>query len=208
MTNQQDLRERIAEVILHVNGNDCTLQEAKTHEPKTYQWCMDVSTAILALISPPDPGLASVLEDALELLSDSAKLPPKDPAYHDVVKRLGSEIGFGAMMSCATLAWRERLAEQGYTEGGEHTVGHTRIVVERLIERIRAALTSGGWQSIDSAPKDGTKVLCWTPEQSVCLYWCKHRGGWFEWADNEFCMFPTHWMPLPEPPTSKPDTGE
>lgn len=84
--------------------------------------------------------LRELLKEAIELLNDSAQLPFKDTAHHERVKRLGEEIGFGAMMHCATLGWREANAEQGYPVGGEFTVGHTRIVVEKFVGRAKAAL--------------------------------------------------------------------
>ncbi len=59
----------------------------------------------------------------------------------------------------------------------------------------------GEWQSIETAPKDGTLFLVWAPEFeglpsmfSLC--------AWSEYAG--FCIDElrqaTHWMPLPEPP--------
>lgn len=66
------------------------------------------------------------------------------------------------------------------------------------------------WQTIDTAPKDGTAFLGWNPNKSGYVadqrYTILHcNGDWkylscssgyrvFEW---EY----THWMPLPAPPT-------
>jgi len=55
------------------------------------------------------------------------------------------------------------------------------------------------WQTIKTAPKDGTAILCWCPDVGVrVLTW---DGGW------ELCGVtlsadykPSHWMPLPAPP--------
>lgn len=66
------------------------------------------------------------------------------------------------------------------------------------------------WQSIDSAPKDGTEILAvkdgkvelfrYVPK-ATAPYWTsvgKHRLTRFEREEP-----PTHWMPLPSPPESK-----
>ena len=59
------------------------------------------------------------------------------------------------------------------------------------------------WQPIDSAPKDGPILLFYQGEMIVG-YWLlspDELGGWHE-ASNDACQFyPTHWMPLPPPPT-------
>lgn len=61
------------------------------------------------------------------------------------------------------------------------------------------------WQPITTAPKDGTAVLGWSPS------WLRLLTIW--WDDNPKCrcwigggymqrtLPPTHWMPLPAPPT-------
>lgn len=57
---------------------------------------------------------------------------------------------------------------------------------------------SGGWQAIESAPKDGRPVLAW-PHYHMVRFSpignCWWRSG--AWIDE-----PTHWMPLPAPPAS------
>lgn len=70
-----------------------------------------------------------------------------------------------------------------------------------------------GWQPIETAPKDGTRVLAYWPDcygnNAACQVeswfgpWGKGNAKmtWqsaFEWADGH--NDPTHWMPLPEPP--------
>lgn len=60
------------------------------------------------------------------------------------------------------------------------------------------------WQPIETAPKDGTFILGWHP----ALSWPHGRQdvvAWDEthlhWTDGCFeVSWPTHWMPLPEPP--------
>lgn len=69
------------------------------------------------------------------------------------------------------------------------------------------------WQTIDTAPKDGTEILLYYDQEGFmgCVqgWWFSSpkeiNDGWeFEWGfigDPG----PTHWMPLPEPPESKPN---
>ena len=80
------------------------------------------------------------------------------------------------------------------------------------------------WQPIETAPKDGTPVLIWTPEgHDIASYSPReddgqqsmgHDAGWWgcltpadpgrhmgnpDYYREAECQ-PTHWMPLPEPP--------
>lgn len=61
-----------------------------------------------------------------------------------------------------------------------------------------------GWQPIETAPKDGTTVLTWTKgltedEGAIMpMRWSSTRGWCEYWGNHD--LFPTHWMPLPEPP--------
>lgn len=69
------------------------------------------------------------------------------------------------------------------------------------------------WQPIETAPKDGTRILAWQPEgqwksrrllrgaRAEIVYWHRpanpeHGGFWVP------SFRPTHWMPLPAPPES------
>lgn len=70
------------------------------------------------------------------------------------------------------------------------------------------------WQPIETAPKDGTHVLVWAANllhglspMAVAEY-SEHEIEWWHVHDGKFGPYPmrgaspTHWMPLPEPPTS------
>lgn len=88
------------------------------------------------------------------------------------------------------------------------------------------------WQTIDTAPRDGTALLliCMTAQSPIAMigHWAKHRAwapepAWLyahshDWPDaDRMTVFqrqsaaeslgnipaPTHWMPLPPPPTEK-----
>lgn len=76
------------------------------------------------------------------------------------------------------------------------------------VERVRQALSGNDWQPIQSAPKDGTRILV-TQESSETYLGDEgpfHHVAWWQ-TDNfnvtEFMdrdgrrISPTHWMPLP-----------
>lgn len=82
-------------------------------------------------------------------------------------------------------------------------------------EALAAALADHvvGWRTMDSAPKDGERVLVWgQPENTGELTF--HRAGahtaYWDEIDGAFCLsgstwqgpfvHPTHWMPLPAAP--------
>lgn len=94
--------------------------------------------------------------------------------------------------------------------------------------RARAADAGAGprWEPIETAPKDGTKILVWTPHQHITRYdpsfrveivWWRpdpFRGkGEWSWRTartDSYIDPPTHWQPLPDPPvpTPTPRAGE
>jgi hypothetical protein len=70
------------------------------------------------------------------------------------------------------------------------------------------------WESIDTAPKDGSAVLAWHPDWNVPTFvrWVlNHRTKTEFWNDLiEWDCYslehdpPTHWLRLPEPPSKPP----
>ena len=64
-----------------------------------------------------------------------------------------------------------------------------------------------GWQPIETAPRDGTRILVHTYTGKTSIAWfCEETGLWPEdevySEDGEPCNvgWPTHWMPLPPAP--------
>ena len=59
------------------------------------------------------------------------------------------------------------------------------------------------WQPIESAPRDGTEVLVYIRPKVFRLGWyfapSSRTQGWRD--ENGKQIVPTHWMPLPPPPT-------
>ena len=69
----------------------------------------------------------------------------------------------------------------------------------------------GEWMNIETAPKDGTRILLTSYKSfsSDCPsiiddYWYQDRvqEGFDHW-DELFDFPPTHWMPMPKPPKRK-----
>ena len=62
------------------------------------------------------------------------------------------------------------------------------------------------WRPIETAPRDGTKVLLCEADQptEIVLGWWL-QNAWRDYGDIGCGGFddynPTHWMPLPEPPS-------
>lgn len=82
---------------------------------------------------------------------------------------------------------------------------YSRIEKPVLTEDLRALLSpEQGWREIESAPKDGRSVLVFCPRASdhgyerIRLTW--RKDGKWQGANNTSWP-PTHWRPLPAPPT-------
>jgi hypothetical protein len=68
--------------------------------------------------------------------------------------------------------------------------------------------TTKTWRPIAEAPKDGTLIIATNGTQvGICKWLDRHQSGyphhdWFHVLLNGNAYRPTHWMPLPAPPTS------
>jgi hypothetical protein len=76
---------------------------------------------------------------------------------------------------------------------------------------------SADWMPIDTAPRDGTRIMLYTPPSYVCLAVWRDKAafarnetgsGWEVWNNDDDSWYsfslepeePTHWMPIPTPP--------
>jgi Lar family restriction alleviation protein len=59
------------------------------------------------------------------------------------------------------------------------------------------------WRPIESAPHTGIAVLLWQPWKSGrdCTTIGHYANGWCDRFNEEMTPEPTHWRPLPAPPT-------
>jgi hypothetical protein len=72
-------------------------------------------------------------------------------------------------------------------------------------EYVRADLVAATWRPIITAPKDGTDFLTFQ-DGHVSLNSCNARSNYF--ADSTWWVNPSHWMPLPPPPTADAAKGD
>lgn len=96
--------------------------------------------------------------------------------------------------------------ERGWSWEGSEYHSYDKVVAMKaaadMMIRLQAALKQPsvtGWQTIESAPKDGTRILLYTaPYGAGSGHW---DGKWH----SHFCLnrhhTPTKWQPLPAPPT-------
>jgi hypothetical protein len=63
------------------------------------------------------------------------------------------------------------------------------------------------WQPIETAPKDGTRVILYRAGRKVCLgEYVPRDWGWMleGWKNSNGNFFePSHWQPLPEAPAAE-----
>ena len=75
---------------------------------------------------------------------------------------------------------------------------------------LRAAPGSASWLPIETAPKDGRRVLLWRHDDELEIgYWSTSvwvsPGAWiiYEARSDTVELHPTHWMPLPTTPNAE-----
>lgn len=92
--------------------------------------------------------------------------------------------------------WAQRDAEEREDEAE---------AVEAVYKELNELRERCEWRPIESAPKDGTRVLLyrdlWMESMGVCFW----DGVQCEWRPVNGSCFPgsSHWMPLPEPPADQ-----
>ena len=102
--------------------------------------------------------------------------------------------------------------EPGVDEMSDSVFGLENIIREHeaTIDQLRAtntelleALHASEWQPIETAPKDGTRIMLWLSgpirrPKAIFGRWCPRYSGF--WMTDVGGAKPTHWMPSPDPP--------
>ena len=72
-------------------------------------------------------------------------------------------------------------------------------------------MNNNEWQPIETAPKTGVNICSWCKEYGLTICsWTGHEDengnfeeGWISFDGGmTFKLDPTHWIPLPNPPTN------
>jgi len=83
--------------------------------------------------------------------------------------------------------------------------------IRELLDRLDAAEKAVQWRPIETAPKDGTRLLLWWGSEvhiGRCVGAGMSRDGGDWWRSESHQVFkvaggrPTHWMPLPAAPAA------
>ena len=122
------------------------------------------------------------------------------------------------------MTMREKIAEIITLKAYKRT-GVSLIAVSNPVEvadAILEILPVMEWQPIETAPKDGTWIMLFSPCEefptSDVTHWIA-KYGYFDnsfepgWIDQEDALVmkehePTHWMPLPPPPADMKEEGQ
>lgn len=120
---------------------------------------------------------------------------------------------------CAAKTYTDPFAQEDIINGEwdhDYDVRAALLAIQATEARMAAAVE---WQDIATAPKDGTCVLLYKPDErmvgeyTLAGYWGEWPGypegwiaadgkpqGYFSEAANAPQGYPTHWLPLPAPP--------
>lgn len=114
---------------------------------------------------------------------------------------------------------RERLKQYVNTRFPKDCRVGSFVWLNGLMAIILAALPRpavSGWRMLESAPRDGTHILSFTPDMDECdpkqiiIAWSTRDREWFtpDGKNNESWKGATHWQPLPEPPLAASPTAQ
>jgi hypothetical protein len=85
--------------------------------------------------------------------------------------------------------------------------------LHRVLTHMARLIENSPWESIETAPRDGSPVLVYVPDSKLewykqfcaVAYWVtKEYDGTAGWFDNFDKIEPTHWMKIPEYPNDNP----
>lgn len=90
-----------------------------------------------------------------------------------------------------------------YNCTGQNQPALASLIVDYCIDIAPKRESGGDWQPMETAPKDGTKIIAFAYDiysnqqraEMHTTYWSNGR-----WARFTTHYVPTHWMPLPKPP--------
>lgn len=105
------------------------------------------------------------------------------------------------------LSWAARLVRAVCAPTPDEIAEPVRDVafeLKKLAEATDQAAAPPSWQAIETAPKDGTEVLLMSKTYKRVGNWARLRECWSIDALPPVAA-PTHWMPLPAPPSSPPE---
>lgn len=101
----------------------------------------DVSSSVIWQAAAHIERLEAALTEFMDATASAALPSAVDPVFGAMVEALGSQVGYGALISSASASWREDLARAGYPTGGEFVVGPCMATLTSVRAKSRAALT-------------------------------------------------------------------
>jgi hypothetical protein len=152
--------------------------------------------------TPPDVDKAATNQEFVELCDAALSTIPQSPAPISG----DASVGRDAIADVLRKALSEECDAVGHPDGKSRT----KIIIEAInsIEALYGSCPADGWQTIDSAPKDGTEFLAgWLDRDTITkatftgdgrLVDVEDWSGWISGGE------PTHWHPLPAPPVKSP----
>jgi len=151
---------------------------------------------------------SDVDEEAIKFTDEKSQIATDGRFYSEdkmTAYRNGLFIGFGC-------GYRAALAVQPHVNQLNTSPEHVKETAEN---EHKAVQPQDGWRDIESAPKDGTKVLTIKDQYDPGLAWYED-GEWWTYHMVEArkfsnqqryahkgCYEPTHWQPLPAAPSNE-----
>ncbi|MER9769006.1 hypothetical protein NKJ09_23410 [Mesorhizobium sp. M0189] len=99
---------------------------------------------VLAVVATANLTMLGALKECIETLALVEYPSHTDPVHGEVVRDLGSRIGYGALMSSASASWRAALENRGGPVGGEFVAGPCQAMVDRALKQAREAVGTAG----------------------------------------------------------------